>query len=222
MPAEGTKGWKPPKDLTGRQFGRWTVLEMRGRHGGSRYWLCQCSCGTEREVASNHLVDGSSTSCGCSRKDHAAKRTHGESRTRLYRTWKAMRRRCNDPNVRSYKDYGARGITVCDEWNDYLTFREWALQHGYNDTLSIERIDVNKGYCPENCCWIPMNEQSKNRRNTYISKLSEDDAKIVKTALANGVNRQTIWYRITKMHMSARDAVAQTSYNGKKRCVDVS
>lgn len=212
LPAEGTKGWKPPKDLTGMKFGKWTVLEMRGRRGSSRYWLCRCECGTEREVASGHLLDGSSSSCGCTRKEHAGMRTHGESRTRLYHTWKAIRGRCNNPNIRSYKDYGARGITVCEEWSDYLTFKDWALQNGYNDTLSIERIDVNKGYCPENCCWIPMNEQSKNRRNTYLSKLSSEDAAIVKQALADGFDRNLIWYRITKMNMSASDAVADKDY----------
>lgn len=221
MPREGTKGWKPPKDLTGMRFGQWTVLEMRERHGGSRYWLCRCDCGTERKVTSNHLLNGSSRSCGCLYRG-LNNRIHGDSKTLLYKTWKRMHGRCNNVNNKSYKNYGGRGIKVCPEWDDYQTFKSWALTHGYQEGLSIERIDVNRGYAPDNCCWIPMNEQSKNRRNTYLPKLSAEDAELIAQAIADGMNRQTIWYRITRLHMSAQDAVSvkncqcrYITYNGK-------
>jgi len=90
--------------------------------------------------------------------------SHGESRTRIYRIWKGMRERCFNPNRKPYKNYGGRGISVCEEWNSYLVFKDWAINHGYSDYLSIERIDVNGNYCPENCTWIPLEDQSKNRR----------------------------------------------------------
>ena len=91
--------------------------------------------------------------------------THGGSKTRLYRIWKQMRFRCFCVTNPTYKHYGARGITICDEWSDFAVFREWALSNGYTDELSIERKDVDGNYCPENCSWIPRNEQARNTRN---------------------------------------------------------
>lgn len=91
---------------------------------------------------------------------------YGYSKTRLYRVWASMIARCKYPNRRTYKDYGARGITVCEEWQDSLTFYKWALENGYKDDLTIERIDVNKGYSPDNCTWIPPEEQYKNRTDS--------------------------------------------------------
>ncbi len=92
--------------------------------------------------------------------------THGGSKTRLYRIWKQMRIRCYCVTNPTYQYYGARGITICEEWNDFAVFREWALSHGYTDALSIDRIDNDGIYCPENCHWIPMKEQFKNRRTS--------------------------------------------------------
>ena len=89
-----------------------------------------------------------------------------ESKTRLYRIWQLMKRRCNYPACKSYKDYGGRGISVCVEWNDFRNFKQWAMEHGYSDSLTIERIDVNGNYCPENCTWVTIQQQGRNRRNT--------------------------------------------------------
>lgn len=89
-----------------------------------------------------------------------------ESKTRIYRIWQLMKRRCNSPTCKSYKDYGERGISICDEWNDFRNFKRWALEHGYADNLTIERIDVDGNYCPENCTWITIQQQERNRRNT--------------------------------------------------------
>lgn len=95
------------------------------------------------------------------------KATHGETKTRLYQTWRDMRARCSKPYVKSYKDYGGKGISVCEEWeNSYESFRDWALSTGYDDTLTIERIDVNKNYEPSNCRWIPIGDQWKTRSDT--------------------------------------------------------
>lgn len=93
-------------------------------------------------------------------------KTHQMSGTRLYSIWKSMQTRCNNPNSESFKNYGARGIAICDEWGDFVAFHDWAVNNGYSDSLTIERIDVNVGYCPENCKWIPKRDQAKNRRNT--------------------------------------------------------
>ena len=135
-----------------------------------RMWDCKCECGNVISLRTSTLNGKNGPcqiSCGCYKKEKArkAKFVHGDSKTRFHNIWEDMRRRCNDSSRRSYKDYGGRGIKVCDEWqNNYLSFKEWALNNGYADDLSIERIDYNKGYNPENCTWIPMPEQSKNRR----------------------------------------------------------
>src|SRR6476620_9158672 len=121
-------------DLLGKRFGTWTVLAKSRYRGGQRHWMCQCDCGVTREVQGANLRNGGTTNCGCQRR-HVVK--HGASRRenkhRLYRIWKGMRTRCGNPNIPSWKDYGARGIRVCDEWNAaYEPFRDWAAANGYS------------------------------------------------------------------------------------------
>lgn len=162
---------KPIFNLTGQKFGRWTVISEAPRHGQTRYWLCQCDCGTVREVRQQNLINGQSTSCGCYHREEAKSignrsRKHGDFGTHLYGIWAGMKRRCYNPHTKYYEDYGGRGIKVCDKWLDYVPFKEWATSHGYSEGMSIERLDVNGNYCPENCTWIPKNQQNRNKRNT--------------------------------------------------------
>ena len=132
-----------------------------------RRCLFLCDCGNYTEQNLCDIEKGKVKSCGCKRYRDLSNRnrTHGESKTRLYRIWRGMKTRCQNSNHRDYIDYGARGISVCKKWDkSYKKFRDWALTHGYTDNLTIERKDVNGNYCPSNCCWIPKSEQAKNQR----------------------------------------------------------
>lgn len=163
------------KDITGERFGRWTVM-ARAPNGSSNQamWLCQCDCGSEPKVVSgSDLRIGRSLSCGCLHNEQLAamRTTHHMTGERLYNIWKGMRQRCCNINNPAYEDYGGRGITICDEWlSDFTVFARWAREAGYSDELSIDRIDVNRGYCPDNCRWADDSIQCNNRRtNRYIT-----------------------------------------------------
>lgn len=163
-------------DLTEKTFGRWMVLSITDKRtsSGGIIWVCKCKCGEIREVAADTLKRGTSKSCGCYRDEVAKKETternfiHGlTNKERLYTILAGMKQRCYYKNSISYKYYGARGIKICDEWRkDYLSFRDWALANGYEENLTIDRINVNGDYSPENCRWVTPLDQANNKRNT--------------------------------------------------------
>lgn len=160
-------------DITGNRYGRLVAIEkVDNDRNNHKRWLCKCECGNEAIVLENDLVTGKTRSCGCYYKDTrtTSAKTHGGSKTRLFHIWASMRRRCTNENTPDYKYYGKRGITVCEEWEDYEVFSKWAYENGYADNLSIDRIDVNKGYSPDNCRWADAITQANNtRRNRMIS-----------------------------------------------------
>ena len=174
----------PVINLTGKQFGKLTVIERDPKAHRRVDWICRCECGNITSVSGTDLRNGHTRSCGCLKYDtHNA--THGMKDTRIYETWCDMRKRCENPNSKSYKHYGAKGISVCDEWKaDFTSFYHWAINNGYSDDLTIDRIDSSKGYDPSNCRWITRKEQNRNRSNTILvqhcgnleplSKLCED------------------------------------------------
>jgi hypothetical protein len=154
------------QDLTGRRFGKLTVIERAETKYGKTRWLCKCDCGKYTITIAHRLLACQTRSCGCTRD---LKIVHGMTKTRLHNEWSIMKRRCLNKNDSSFDRYGGRGIKICDEWkNSFMNFMNWALDNGYNDNLSIERVDVNGDYCPENCKWITMKEQAKNKRNSII------------------------------------------------------
>lgn len=156
-------------DETGNRYGRLTVVSRADNtKRGLARWNCVCDCGNKTVVIGNNLRNGNTTSCGC-RHNEGLHTTHGKSKTRLHRIWQNMKNRCGNKNTPGYVNYGARGIGVCKEWsNDFAAFYDWATKNGYNDSLTIERIDVNGNYCPENCKWIPNSDQSLNRTDNVF------------------------------------------------------
>lgn len=159
-------------DMTGRRFGRLVVNKMIAGNNSRVKCECVCDCGNVITCTSTNLVQGKTTSCGCYRTEvtRSINLIHGESHTRLYKVWQGMRERCYDKNHISYYLYGERGITVCDEWNNsYMAFKEWAENNGYDwyadrGECTLDRVDVNGSYCPENCRWVDMKTQSNNKR----------------------------------------------------------
>jgi hypothetical protein len=164
------------KDMTGARLGRLTVVARAGsdKRGEAR-WSCQCDCGRVTIVNGSHLRSGRVRSCGCYQRECASEMVkgrktrgntkHGGSKTRLYRIWSNMKTRCYNQHNKLYRWYGALGVTVYQAWLDYAAFEKWAVSQGYNDTLTIERIDPCGNYEPLNCAWIPLRDQNKNKRS---------------------------------------------------------
>lgn len=153
------------ENLAGKQFGDLLVLK-RAENSKNRkaQWFCKCKCGAETIVRSDHLKSGATKSCGCDKNIK-----HGLSKTRPYIIWRGIIARCYRTDNHDYADYGGRGIKVCDEWkDDFLSFNEWAMNNGYSDKLTIDRIDTNGNYEPSNCRWISSKKQALNRRNTIL------------------------------------------------------
>ena len=164
-------------DLTGQRFGRLAVTKDAGSdRRGEALWECTCDCGNKTFVRGSHLRKGLVQSCGCYARELTSDRMrvyrtkgntrHGCTKTRLYQIWANMKTRCFNTKNRAFKWYGAVGVTICPEWMKFEGFRDWALSSGYSDNLTIERINPFENYCPENCKWIPRNEQRKNQRRS--------------------------------------------------------
>lgn len=163
------------KDLTGQRFGRLIVIERAGSTPtGQATWICLCDCGTKCIIEGTRLRKGNTKSCGCLHIDSTRKRfsKHGKSGTRLYNVHKEMIQRCSNLKHKNYDRYGGRGITVCDEWkNDFEAFYDWSMANGYDEKAlygqcTIDRIDNDKGYSPDNCRWVDYKVQSNNRHNS--------------------------------------------------------
>lgn len=157
-------------DLTGEQFGLLRVIGRASSRNGQTRWLCACDCGVETTVYGSNLKAGRSQSCGCENRKKSAERIearnfiHGDARhgnpARIYRTWRNMKHRCQCENASNYQYYGGRGVTVCAEWQSYKTFKTWALASGYSDLATIDRIDSDRGYEPDNCQWLSASEHA--------------------------------------------------------------
>lgn len=194
------------KDLTGQKFGRLTVIERAGSTKDNHTtWLCGCECGNKTVVPIHYLRSGNTKSCGCLKNEFA--KIHGMSDTRIFRIWEHMKSRCYNKSNQKYSCYGERGIKVCDEWlNDFQAFYDWSMKNGYADNLSIDRIDVNGNYEPNNCRWADAKQQANNRTNSRYITYNGKTQTMSQWAEELGINRKTLECRIMKYNWTVERA----------------
>ena len=192
------------KDLIGQKFGRLTVLKFDKKIETSNnkkyYWLCKCECGNIVSINSASLKNGHTLSCGCLRLENCIKATkkHLQTGSDLYYVWSQIKQRCNNPNNKRYKNYGARGIKFCNEWEDFTNFYNWAKENGYKKGLTIDRIDNNGNYEPSNCRWITNKEQQNNKRNNHLITYNNETLTVTQWAEKYNINVYTFRNRISK------------------------
>ena len=186
--------------IIGKRFGNLTVISLDHiTTNHNTYWLCRCDCGNEKVVYRGGLTSGDIISCGCYHKEHLNEygKTHGLSNDKMYSKWSGMMQRCTNPKASNYERYGGRGIDICDDWrNNPEHFIEWAYSNGYEDGLTLDRKNNNKGYYPDNCRWITTREQQSNtRRNHNITRKGITHS-IAEWSKLTGVNHETLRYRV--------------------------
>ncbi len=201
-----------PLDIAGRRFGRLTAirfLESRRFHGKwKRIWMCQCDCGVATEIRIDYLTSGDTRSCGCWVKEineRGRRYKHGGANTTEFNIWCSMRQRCNSPSCHAYQDYGGRGITVCERWSKFEAFL--ADMGPRPKGLTLERINNDSGYSPENCRWASRTEQANNRRSNRIIAYLGESKTLAQWASVFNVSHSTMWNRLrVGMPMEGRHA----------------
>lgn len=197
---------RPFEDLTGKRYGRLVVIGRDNRESRKTYFMCRCDCGNMKSVRADSLKAGLIRSCGCMKKEQdrtnlTANHSHKMSGTRLYQIWQGIKKRCYNPHDARYDRYGGRGIKVCDEWRqDFSAFYGWAMQNGYDETLTIDRIDNDGDYCPENCRWSNQQEQARNRSSN------------IRITIGNATKTLTEWCEI--FQVDSRVVLSRYHRNG--------
>lgn len=190
------------KDLTNKKFGRLKVISYEGNNKYRKaLWLCRCDCGKTKIVLGSSLLNNSTKSCGCYNREKSKKNflKHNLSYSKLYKVWQGIKTRCYNNNFIYYCNYGGRGIKMCDEWkNDFVTFYDWALNNGYQEGLTIDRINNNDDYCPTNCRWTTREEQNNNMRKTILVEYKGKLRTITELANEFGLKRKELYYKLKK------------------------
>lgn len=196
------------KDLTGQKFGKLTTLyRLHNYHREGAYWLCLCDCGNLKVAFGAKLRNGEIKSCGCLRTKH------GKKCTRLYTILRGMKTRCYNKHDTSYKNYGERGVTVCDEWLDnFQVFYDWATNNNYRDGLTIDRIDVDGNYEPSNCRWITIKKQQRNKRNNKKYTINGETHCLSEWCEILNLNYNTVTTRL-RHNLSIRQALELEAKN---------
>ena len=191
-------------DLTGGKYGRLVILSRAKDYiqpnGKKRImWNCMCDCGSTITAFGDNIKKGVTTSCGCYRKECTSKRisVHNDTNTRLYGVWCTMKSRCYNRAVKHYHRYGGRGIVVCDEWkNSFKSFKDWSINNGYSEGLSIDRIDNNGDYSPTNCRWVSFKIQANNRKSNKLLTYKGETHNLTEWAKIININPKTLFSRL--------------------------
>lgn len=218
--------------IAGNKYGRLTVLNnTKKTKKKDILWECMCDCGNKVWLSKGVLKSGNTRSCGCLFKGVTAERNRnngvlgGDSSNeyaKLYNSWVGMKNRCDSPKNNHYKDYGGRGISVCKEWYDWLTFKEWALNNGWKDGLTIDRVDVNGNYEPSNCRWVTMDVQANNKRNNKMITYQGKTQSLADWCRELNLEYFKIKARFNYCHMTPEEAFTEGYYkrNGKRELVE--
>lgn len=198
------------KDITGQRFDRLTALYKLHNTKNKVKWLCVCDCGNFTETNIYNLNNGHTRSCGCYCKDRTGDthRDHGLTNSRLFHIWNSMKQRCYNSNNRKYENYGGRGIKVCDEWlNDFMTFYDWAIHNGYDENLTIDRINVNGNYEPTNCRWADWKTQQRNRTNTPYYTINNETKSLSEWCEICNIKYHTVYNRLHRSNWTIERAL---------------
>ena len=212
-------------ELIGRKYGKLTIKKIIRETGKKAMVECECECGGRKITQYTNLKAGKTISCGCVLKETRLKNLskrekHGMTGTKIFNVWLGIKERCYNKNHLGYKNYGGRGITVCDEWlNDFMNFYNWSMKNGYKEELdergrnllTIDRIDNDKGYSPDNCRWTTSKIQNRNKRNT---KFTNEDIENIKKA---GMNVEQIRQRALKYRLTLEEAIKIPKYHHIKK-----
>lgn len=194
-------------DLKGQKFGKLLVLRRAENKGKNTAWVCRCDCGNEKDILTYNLTAMKSKSCGCVRGKKLGNfsRTHGQSHTRLYSVYKGIKQRCLNKNNPAYKYYGGKGVVIDEGWlKDFLVFKDWAYKHNYKEGkgLSIDRIDPNGNYSPENCRWVSLSKQQNNKLNSFFITIDNEKLTVAEWAQKKGMHHQSLYSRIYRLFES--------------------
>lgn len=200
----------------GEKFNRLTVIDEYGKDKyGHKKFLCICDCGEETIVLKSQLTSGKTGSCGCYQKDRARETQfkHGMAKTAIYQIWKGIIQRCTNPKSKSYNNYGGRGIAICSDWigeSGFENFYEWSMSHGYKEKLTIDRIDNNSDYCPQNCRWVSRDVQANNKRNNILINHNGICKTVSEWSKITGINDRKIRQRIKKLNWDMERAITES------------
>ena len=210
------------KDITNLKFGYLTVLSKQGVKGSN--WICKCDCGNIKIVTYTNLTLGYVKSCGCYRKQQATQRmlTHGQCYTKLYKVWSGMIQRCGNPKSISFKNYGKKGIKVCDEWRDFTNFYKWSMENGYKDSLTIDRKDNTKNYEPSNCRWVDYKTQGNNRCNNHLITINNETKTLTEWCDIYSISKSTVLGRLYRgwNELEALTTLPNHIYASRRRRLD--
>lgn len=195
-------------DLTGKRFGKLTVIcRVENNKHGQPQWRCHCDCGNETIVVGQKLRKGITKSCGCLVYEQKTRLTHGMTGTVLHNRWLNMKSRCFNPHNKRYERYGGRGITICDEWLDFKNFYNWSVANGFSEELSLDRIDNDKGYCPDNCRWATPRQQANNTARNVKIEYTGKVKTLSQWCRDLGLNYKLVYYRYHEQNMKFEKAI---------------